>query len=311
MWLRLLDQAAFRALTGGVLYALLVMSVDQIARLAERSVRSRDLGDWRVRHRGLWARIAQIVASAAAIGFIFALLVEGSFAANDVGIVAIDWPTHGPWLAVLIPGTIALIIFFWAPYFSRLGHSATTRYGQAAKGPEILSTRALQTYDEAATLLNALTNEASLTVFRAASIPLLGSYWGVWFGLVWSFVVRSVNQRQRPAPMTPDRRGFNYLAGALDWLSATIFVVTGSVWACLLGRLACHAVAQVMYHWSIGRRLNLAASVDEAISPGAAASSSEAAPLSQAFPNSGEDEGQDDQRGEHDRSQDGDALQVT
>ena len=144
-------------------------------------------------------------------------------------------------------------------------------------------------------------DEASLTVFRAASTPLLGPYWGVWFGLAWNLVVRRLIRGRRPGSSSLDRRGFYYLASALDWLSATLFVITGSIWACLLGRALCHAAALLIHRWSIGHRLRQEVRVSEAVSP---VNEVTLAP-------SGEDEGQSDQDSEHRSSQDGNALQVT
>ena len=226
MLLRLIDQAALRALTGGIFYALLIISVNQIARLAERSGRARNMQRGRPGHEASWSWVGRILAALASIGFVFALLVEGSFAANDVGIAPIDWPKHGPWLAVLVPGTIALIACFWTPYYVR------APYGRAAKGPENIGPRVPPNAHRPGGLLHALTDEASLTVFRAASTPLLGPYWGVWFGLAWNLVIRRLIRGRRPGPTSLDRRGFYYLTSALDWLSATLFVITGSVWAC-------------------------------------------------------------------------------
>jgi len=299
MWLRILDQAPFRALTGGILYTLLTLSLEQIARLAERSARSRNRGDRRARHMRLLGGAAQLLTSAGAIGFVFALLLEGTFAANDVGIADIDWPVHGPWMAVLIPGAMVLIVLFWGPYFSRAHNE------QMERGPQMAGSRVLPNGDEPASLLNALRDEASLAIFRAASIPLLGPYYGVWFGLAWALGLRSFAQRRPPTRRSADRRGFYYLGSALDWLSATLFVATGSLWACLLGRLACQGAAQIMYQLSMGRRHG----GGPAAEPTPAVE--EASPSEATSSPSGEDQSQHDQRGEHDRSQDGDALQVT
>ena len=299
MLLRLLDQAALRALTGGILYALLMISVNQIACLAERSIRARSMQRGRPGHEASWSWVGRILAVLASIGFIFALLVEGSFAANDVGIAPIDWPKHGPWLAVLVPGTIALIAYFWAPYYARAPYSDRAPYVRAPKGPEMIGPRVPLAADGPGSLLHALTDEASLTVFRAASTPVLGPYWGVWSGLAWNLVIRRLLRGRRPGSTSLDRRGFYDLASALDWLSATLFVITGSIWACLLGRTLCHAAALLIHKWSIGHRLRQEARVSEVV------------PVSEeTLAPSGEDEGQSDQNSEHRGSQDSNALQI-
>jgi hypothetical protein len=276
MLLRILDHVALRALTAGVFYALFMIVANQAALLVGRQLHSRPrLTSGHVSHGAGWAMARQVAALVFAAGFCFALLLEGTFAANDVGIVPIDWPKHGPWLAVLIAGTIGLIAAFWAPHW------------RAAKGPESTSTRVLESHDGPGSLIEALADEASLVVFRAATIPLLGGYWGIWFGLAWRLALRWLNRRRRAGLSPANGRAGAYLASALDWLAATLFVITGSLWACLLGRLLCQVAAQIIYRWSIGSRRREAASIP-----------------------SGEDEGQDNQDSEHDSGQDGDTLQV-
>jgi hypothetical protein len=282
MLIRLLDHAALRALMGGVFYALLTTSVNQIAHLAARSIRARNMQRGRPGQGTSWAWVGQVLATIASVGFIFAMLVEGSFAANDVGIAPIDWPTHGPWLAVLVPGTIALIAIFWAPHYSGAPYYPRASRDQAAKGPESASTRVPRAVAGPGSLLHALTEEASLTVFRAASSPLLGSYWGVWFGLAWNLVLRHIVKSRRPGFTSLDRRGAYYLSS---------FVITGSLWACLLGRILCHVAALLIHHWSIRRRGAVPVSETKLIP-------------------SGEEEGQSDEDSEHNSSQDGNALQV-
>jgi len=277
MLLRLLDNTALRALTGGVLYALLAILANWAADLAEEWVAARSGSS--ARHTAqvtTWDLPRRTIAAILGIAFSYALLLEGTFASNDIGIAPLHWQVHGSWLAVLLAGTIGLLILFWAPQWRK------------RNGPEVSTTRVRQSHGWLGGFLDALREEASLTMFRASSIPLLGAYWGVWLGLAWNLGLRRIIRPLRANTASADDRGFHYLADALDWLSATLFVITGSLWACLLGRLLCHGAAQIIFGWSIKHRAALLAPTP-----------------------SGQNDSQDDQDGKHDGGQDGDAPQIT
>lgn len=168
--------------------------------------------------QGLWGQAAGLLLSAA---ILFALLILGVLSPDDVGLRRPDqvltwpiilalWVLEGVWLALL---------------WGRLRSPAPE--GQAA-APQAAWL---------ATLCAAAQQETALALFRAAMVPLLGVYWGAWLGMACKGLAGRSHPAMALSLADPERGGGTRLIWALDAMSTALYVLSGSVWVALAGRL--------------------------------------------------------------------------
>jgi hypothetical protein len=154
------------------------------------------------------------------------------------------------------------------------------------KRPEAL---ALSPRPGSGTLLaQALRQEAVAATFRGALMPVIGAYWGVWAALLWAWLTRRANPWLAAQLQHPGQRPWVVLGWGLDWVGATLYILSGSVWPALAARLLCAVLVAMLQRRLLALR--------ERRQAAAAASADE--------------QGQGHEHGETGRSEDADALQI-
>ena len=276
MWPSIMNDNTWRPLLAGVLYIAVTLAGGWLSwgltRWAHRwaspgAVRLRLWGGWRPLGRGsalLWA-----------VGYPYGMLLNGTYAARDIGVGATDWPLAIPWALAIIAGAMTLLLVLWRGRWPRAAENTTA--------PTRISLLA--------GLVDVVCQEAPLVTLRASLVPLMGPYWGIWLAIAANWALLAADpwimarwraRRERPGLV---------LRGALDWVSATLTVYTTSAWLSLAGRALSYA-ALMAQRRRIVRRATPAAA--DGLSPN--------------VPDLLNDQGQDDQGSEHGRRQDGDVA---
>ncbi len=225
------NHPVIRPLGAGLLYAALYILATQLSwRLARR------LG--RAPHTGLvdlmlwdgWSTISQTWVVTFTLAYLWAMLLSGVAATNDVGLGAIDWPAVWPWALGLTAGAAVWLSLLWGN--QRRQTKAPGRSGAQASRDSLIWA-----------LARLARHEAELGIWRAALAPALGLYWGVWFAVFAKWLMSRTNLALNAQLGDAEQRSRIALDWALDWVSAMLFTFTGSLWLALGARLICHTVA--------------------------------------------------------------------
>ena len=169
-------------------------------------------GALRLRYWSGWAFLGRLVTTGASLAWLFALLRAGVLVTSDVGLGHVaplalwrDSQLVGRWLS-LTAACGALVLLLW------LGYWQTALRGSLdiEKGLPPLSY-----------IVEALGHQAALAILRAAVIPLVGVYWGIWVGAVAKLLMMLAHPRVRRRLARGDR-ALVYLEWALDWQSAAL-----------------------------------------------------------------------------------------
>jgi len=225
MWEKLLTDDAWRALLAGVLYVALTSAGGWLSWAAVRWTRGWVMpGAVRVRLWRGWRPLGRGIALAWALAYPYGMLLDGTYAASDVGVGAVDWPRALPWAMSITLGAMALLLWLWRERWPR-----TAFAGSSARGGALESLSAL------------IRHEALLITLRASLMPLAGGYWGIWLAIVAKWALLRAGPWGGAQLAERDSRPRIVLHDALDWVSATLYVYVGSAWASLAGRALCYA----------------------------------------------------------------------
>jgi len=217
----------WRALIAGIAYVVLYALVSQMA--WQGRLRAARYQGRRLRHgtsqSAATPAVRALVTLAASVGYPFAMVLLGVFSPGDIGLA---WGRLGTVLLPLLAATAG-----WALWLALLwGRDA--RAGTSLRRPGAARLRP-------DTIVDAMIGEAHLATCRAALMPLLGSYWGMWLGVVLAMLAARTNPLMQWRMSSPAGRRRAYLDRALDWLSTAILALTGTIWAALLVRVLCRA----------------------------------------------------------------------
>lgn len=228
-------QDEWQALLAGLAYVVLYALLSQ----AEWQARLREMRYLR-RHLRLADGVRQaggpllrdLAGVAAAVGYPFVMVILGVYSPADVGLGTPRW---GEVLGPLLAGTaltVAWLAFLWGE-----------RRGEHA--PQPLPPGSQQSPAVPAAVVGAVRAEGQLAICRAALMPLLGSYWGMWLGVVMRMLAAHTSPRTQWRLQTSTERRRVYLDWALDWVSTAILALTNTLWAGLLVRILCLAALQL------------------------------------------------------------------
>jgi hypothetical protein len=193
----------------------------------------------RLRYGIEWSFARQVAGVVLAVGYLFAMLFSGVFAASDVGLLTLEDEAAPAWVYGVIPGAAVWVAMLWGSMWQR-----KRRMSQGALLPR------RGAFDP----LTLLEREATLGILRGALLPLAGGYWGVWLAVLVSWVASRASPFVRARRTEPGERDMVYLHWALDWVSAALFIVSGSVWLALAGRVAGHIAAWLAWRVALYRR---------------------------------------------------------
>ena len=276
----MLEQAAgehaVRSLSAGVLHMLLRGLGNHLLWRARCWVDS-SVSPFAVRIRQWrgWAALGELLSLAFSVAFLFVMLLNGTFGAGDVGIGPCEWQEVAPWVIGIAAGASLCLSLLWGAFWRR-------RRAPGWVGAHVPNEGAW-----ASLLIRALRHGAIAAIYRGALAPLVGSYWGVWLAAIWKMLSSRTDPRLGVQLRRPGQRELIYLDWALDWVGATLYIVSGSVWAALFGRTLGYAGVLLVAKRATGRRL-----------------------IAQAAAPSSNDLGKEDEHAEHGGGQDGDALQI-
>ncbi len=225
-------QDDWRALFAGITYIVLVTLASQMdwqARLRALRYQYRRQHEG-VIHPAVTPAARELAALAGTFGYPFVMLLLGVFSPKDLGLGRPNWGGMlFPLLAGAIGGTVWLA-FLWG---------RDTRAGPA------LGERPVRSGWSPTILFGALIAEAHLATCRAALMPLVGSYWGIWIGVVLAMLAAQTSPLMQWRLASPVGRRRVYLDWALDWVSTAVLALTGTVWAGLLVRVLCRSTLHV------------------------------------------------------------------
>lgn len=181
-----------------------------------------------------WAALGRLMVALYAAGFVTLALLRGWFAPDDVGLGAPPWASLATWA----PPLLALVALGLGLYWG-------TGWWQLRPSDGALSLWELPA--------QAVGHEATLTVLRAALIPLVGSSYGLWLAPICKGALALLSPGSARALRQPVRRAWALLPLALDWLSTALWMVTGSLWPGLLARLG-ESLAMLLFYAMLRRR---------------------------------------------------------
>ena len=172
--------------------------------------------------------VREMLSLALAVGYPFFMVARGVFAARDTGLQPVDWSLVLPWTLGITALAVVWMAIFWGSYWAKCGHTrkALTSYEASINPARALSHTCCQ--------------EGYSATWRATLMPAFGGYWGVWLGVVLKILLMRTNPRIAEALHQAGRRELVVLDWALDWLAASLYVLSGSVVAVLIMRLVCY-----------------------------------------------------------------------
>jgi hypothetical protein len=217
-------QDAGRALFFGLVYVLAYAVVGQMswqAHLRALRYRLHHLHTGADAPRATPPVLGEILGLIATLGYPSVMVLAGVYSPGDVGIRAPEWGA--------VAGPLVLGALGAAAWLGLLWHRAPT--AGSAPGAE---TAALPY-----ALTGALMAEGHLATCRAALMPLLGSYWGLWMGVVLRMLMAHASPHVLVRLGHPLERRRVYLDWALDWVSTAALALSGSLWVGLLVRALC------------------------------------------------------------------------
>jgi len=242
-------QDEWRALLFGLVYVLAYAVISQF--LWQAHLRTLRYRRHHLRAEGDAERptppvLREILGLVAALGYPSVMVVAGIYSPGDVGIRAPEWGTVAGPLVLGALGATAWLGMLW--------HERRTPDAPAG-APPAADAGPLREAEAPAlpfALTGALMAEGHLAVCRAALMPLLGSYWGLWMGVV----LRMLTAHSNPSVLVrlghPQERRRVYLDWALDWVSTAALALSGSLWAGLIVRALCRTALHLTVLRSAG-----------------------------------------------------------
>lgn len=235
--MEILPNNSLRPLWAGGVYLLLLTVGGQVIWWVRRWLerRASPMG-LRIRFWQGWAFWGTIAGLAFTLGYLFIGLLDGAFAAGDVGLNPLDIATEGTWLLGLGSAMVAWMALLWGIYWWK--HRPSQKEGDGWQGP---------TWSQI--LLQISAHEGRAAILRAALIPFLGLYWGTWGAVLCKWLASYLDPACRARLKRSPPRAFIYLGWAVDWLSALLYVLSGSLWAALLARAMAHLPLRGLFAW--------------------------------------------------------------
>lgn len=228
----------WRALSAGILYAFLyVLATQTTWRIARCFGGMSSVGAIRFRRWAGWSWLGRVFGLLFAVAYPTVMVLDGTFASRDVGLGSTDWRIALPWVASVTAGFSLWLILLWGIYERKRLDRMT---GEATAWP----------WDRwLVVLMGVVIHEAMVLTLRAALMPLAGHYWGIWLGVLAKLLLSHADPWLVARLQNADRRASEILNWALDWVSATLYALSGSLYAPLLGRAICQIGA-----WATFRR---------------------------------------------------------
>lgn len=237
--LEILGDSNSRSLWLGGVYLLLLVMGGQVTWWARgwlehrTSAVARHLRFWE--GWSFWGRVAGL---AFTLAYLLGGLLDGAFAASDVGLNPLEIAVEGAWLLGMCFALVAWMALLWGGYWWR--HRPAPAEGNAWRGP---------TWSEV--LLQISSHEGQVAILRASLIPFLGLYWGTWGAVLCKWLASYLDPACRARLKMHDSRAFIYLGWAVDWVSALFFLLSGSLWAALLARAIAYLPLRGLSAWLI------------------------------------------------------------
>jgi hypothetical protein len=191
---------------------------------------------------GGWSTLSWACAVTFALAYLWAMLLSGVAATNDVGLGAIDWPAVWPWALGLTAGAAVWLSLLWGN--QRRQTKAPGRSGAQASRDSLIWA-----------LARLARHEAELGIWRAALAPALGLYWGVWFAVLAKWLLSRATPTLNAQLGDAEQRSRIALDWALDWASAMLFTFTGSLCLTFGARVICHATTVLVSGLAARRRV--------------------------------------------------------
>ncbi len=218
----------WRALSAGILYGFLyVLATQTTWRVARRLGGMSSVGAIRLHRWPGWPWLGRSLGLLFSVAYPTIMVADGTFASRDVGLGSTDWRVALPWVASVTAGFALWLILLWGIYERKRPGRMT---GEATVRP-------LDRW--LVVLTGVVIHEAMAVTLRAALMPLAGRYWGIWLGVLAKLLLSHADPWMVARLRNADRRAPEILNWALDWVSATLYALSGSLYASLLGRAIC------------------------------------------------------------------------
>lgn len=235
--LEILHGDSLRSLWLGGVYLLLLIVGGQVIwwvrRWLERRTSPMVL---RLRFWQGWSFWGDIAGLTFTLAYLLFGLFDGAFAAGDVGLNPLEIVPEGGWLLGLCFAMVAWMALLWGEYWWR--HRPAQGDGDIWEGP---------TWSQV--LLQISSHEGRAAILRATFIPFLGLYWGTWGAVFCKWLASYLDPARRTRLREPAPRAFVYLGWAMDWLSALLYILSGSLWATLLARGMAYLPLRALFGW--------------------------------------------------------------
>jgi hypothetical protein len=202
------------------------------------------LGHWLASGRALrpqsvlpwtgWGYLRRLASILYACGFLGLALVRGWFDPADVGLRPPDWASLAAWMPPLLGLVTLWLALQWG--------AAWWQTRPTANAASSLGWHSLWELPG-----ESLGHEAQLGILRAAIVPLLGAAPGVWLAPALKGGVALLTPGGARLLRDSSSWPWALLQLALDWLSTSLWLVSGSVWPGLLARLVESLAIMVLY----------------------------------------------------------------
>ena len=180
MFAQLTQPDVWHALLAGLGYAMLYALISQVAWHLARWLRAQlRPSAVRLQRWPGWLWVGSLGAILGTLAYGFVLAIRGVLATGDLGIGAVDWATL-PWALGIVCGAALWLGVLWALM------------------PSCRSSRTLAG-GWAGLLLSSLAQEGHAAIWRAALMPWLGTYWGVWLAVPCKLLTTLADPAQRQA----------------------------------------------------------------------------------------------------------------
>lgn len=238
----MLGDGSLRSLWVGGVYLLLLIMGGQVTWWVRRWLEHKGSPmALRLRFWQGWPFWGSIAGLAFTLAYLLFGLFDGAFAAGDVGLNPLEVTAGDGWLLALCLGMATWMALLWGGYWHRYG--STQDEGDIWDEPSWSQM-----------LLQISSHEGRAAILRATFIPVLGVYWGTWSAVVFKWLALYLDPACRARLKKPIPRAFVYLGWAMDWLSALLYVLSGSLWAALLARGMTYFPLRVLFARLYGPR---------------------------------------------------------